>query len=209
MYHFYLVKIHLNRSKIYEMQIVSVKVNIDNLIKNPCKNFLSYLYKKRGWERAILRTSKENWIDSYMEDKQIRILISNTGNIKIHGFCVMDILKGIGFVESEFKYGKIDCYLNSDDMQVKKEFEAVVDLSCWGDYEFESRELKSECGRINMDGNRAMLSFNTLEDGEKLKDVLVEVFNDREDSFELMTGEQYIIGSCLTWAFLKLSGYFN
>ena len=93
--------------------IISFK--IDNLIRNYCSNFLSYLYSNSGWKRTIFETSKENYIPSIIEGKNIRIIISNNGKILLTCYCFFDIIKSVGYIIKQFEYGRMGNYIIEDE----------------------------------------------------------------------------------------------
>ena len=94
---------------------MNLTINIDNLIRNYCYNFLSYLYANAGWKRVIFDTSKENYIDSCISGKKIRILIANNGTIILTCYCFTDILILGEYLHSQFQYGRMAYYLVPDD----------------------------------------------------------------------------------------------
>ena len=94
---------------------VQITIKIDNMIRNYCYNFLSYLYVAAGWKRVIFDTSKENYIDSEVKGKKIRILISNNGTIILTCFSFTDILHVGEYLLSQFQYGRMGYYLVADD----------------------------------------------------------------------------------------------
>ena len=97
------------------MEDTNITIKIDNLIRNYCYNFLSYLYLNAGWKRVIFDTSKENYIDSSVKGKKIRILIANNGTIILTCFSFTDVLLASEFIYSQFKYGRMDYYLVVDE----------------------------------------------------------------------------------------------
>ena len=97
------------------METRNLTIKIDNLIRNYCYNFLSYLYLNAGWKRVIFDTSKENYIDSDVKGKKIRILIANNGTIILTCSSFTDILRAGEFLQEQFRYGRMEYYLVPDD----------------------------------------------------------------------------------------------
>lgn len=154
------------------MEVISVK--IDNLIQNYCYNFLSYLYAQNGWKRTVFETSKENFIPSYVNDKKIRILISNVGNIIITCYCFSDILPAMEFIYSQFNYGRMGHYLVDTDIKIKY---TVTEKYILDEFYYDvETEYKIGGGTIILNGNLATLTYENVEDGKKLYKVFSDVF---------------------------------
>lgn len=196
------------------MKIVNIIVKMDDFIVNPCSSFLSYLYKSNGWKRAIFGTSKENYIKSQQDDSEIRILISETRNVLISAQNRLDIITALDFIESEFKNSRMHSYLNKN-ADMKLDIKAELYLDNWGDFEFNENEIKSDKGTIKLKGNKVLLEFSTWEDGEKLKNLVIDTFSENVENIETemedvvwLTSNRMIYASCFSWITLKLLSYF-
>lgn len=196
------------------MELESVSLIVSNLIKKPCKNFLSYLYKYNGWKRAVLGTSKECFIPSYVEDKEIRILISEQKIIYVKGCCFTDILKAFEFIEEQFKYGKIDTYLDSVDMNIKTNYVYNLDLEVY-DIWYDNVKTLSEPGiKIVLDEDFCEIK---IADQDKLSEAWIMICEETSISRnpvetiemnESISGygfaENVVVGSILSWIVAKL-----
>lgn len=174
---------------------MEISIQIDNMIRNYCYNFLSYLYANKGWKRVIFDTSKENIISSYIEEKEIRIIISNTGRILIRCHCFMDTIKAMEFIESEFQYGRMKHYLFADsEVKITKKFTNKIKLR---DYFYETQTVyKTEIGEIILSEDYATLIYTEYENGKDLMDVLLSVFNDQSsEEFKDFEGSEGSEGS--------------
>lgn len=184
-----------------------INVKIKNLIRNPCTNFLSYLYKSNGWKRVIFGTSKECYIPSYYDDLQIRIVITETKTIMIEGNCIFDVLIAMEFIEEQFKYSRMSHYL-VDDCQIDKEFTTTVDLSRYGFFNFEDDIIEVDEGIIILNNNIATITCSEYENVTILKRYVIDVFNSKnEDEEELSTdleAEMFVLITLFFWGSVKL-----
>jgi hypothetical protein len=160
-----------------------ISVKIDNLIQNYCYNFLSYLYKEQGWKRAVFETCKENYIESNIKGKQIRIIITSDAKIMLTCYCLFDVIKSIEFIMSEFKYGRMGYYIVMNEKTVIDTiFTSTYYLT---DYIFDKEEISyTKFGKIVFFKNEAILTYTNWEDGEILKDILVTAMQDEEEIYE-------------------------
>lgn len=143
----------------------SISCRVDNLIKNYCDNFLSYLYAGDGWKRTMFDMGKENYIPSYMDkNKKIRILISNTGSILITCEYVIDILTSIDFIVSQFEQNRMGWYIIDDEITVKTNYVTKVPLN----FIVEERNYIFPIGSIDFSENLAILKYTDSENKDKL-----------------------------------------
>ena len=153
-----------------------ISCQIDNLIRGYCSNFLSYLYAKNGWKRAVFETCKENSIPGGVEE--IRILISNTGNIKLTCHSLFDILTALEYIEEQFAYARMSSYIVMDTETIFKTFfitEVIIQ-----DYCFEETIFKKD-----VEGNSITL----------YKDIATFKYNNREDFHHLLESFLYFLNS--------------
>ena len=172
--HFLLFLIKMENMNLSQTEGVQITIKIDNMIRNYCCNFLSYLYVAAGWKRVIFDTSKENYIDSEVKGKKIRILIANNGTIILTCFSFTDILHVGEYLLSQFQYGRMGYYLVADDN---------VSIKISGDFlNEEAQVFKSQAREVEEISKRDI----TVE--EKLKrESLKESFkkeNERRSSSE-------------------------
>ena len=166
---------------------MNLTINVDNLIRNYCYNFLSYLYANAGWKRVIFDTSKENYIDSYVSGKKIRVLIANNGTIILTCYCFTDILLVGEYLFSQFQYGRMAYYLVPDDK---------VSIKISGDFlneeaevfqKVEKVEKKVENVKLNLESNSGSESSEksgTTAGSEESYDIVDEEKNDSEDTMQ-------------------------
>ena len=168
-----------------------ISFKIDNLIQNYCNNFLSYLYTNHGWKRTIFDTCKENYIESEIESKKIRILISNGGEILLTCYCVFDIIKSMEFIISEFKYGRMEYYIILDEnTTIDKTFTTVIKMQ---DYFYEKEEIcETDFGKISLFEYNSTLTYKDWEDGKDLIDLFLSAMYDEEESYEEQLIQQEI-----------------
>ena len=192
-----------------------ISLKIDNLIQGYCYNFLSYLYKERGWKRAVFETCKENIIDSDIEDEKIRIVITSDGKIMLTCYCIFDVIKSMEFIISEFKYGRMGYYIVMDETTgIDVTFNSTYYLK---DYIFEKEETsETEFGSIKLFKKEATLIYNDWEDGEILKEILISAIEE-EDEEEIKTkdeekkpmidinNEKIIMTVLFLWSMVRLS----
>ena len=165
---------------------MNLTINIDNLIRNYCYNFLSYLYANAGWKRVIFDTSKENYIDSCISGKKIRILIANNGTIILTCYCFTDILLVGEYLHSQFQYARMAYYLVPDDK---------VSIKISGDFLNEEAEVFNkvenvqnvENGKLNLESNSGSESSEksgTTTGSEESYDIVDEEKNESEDTMQ-------------------------
>lgn len=164
---------------------MNLTINIDNLIRNYCYNFLSYLYANAGWKRVIFDTSKENYIDSCISGKKIRVLIANNGTIILTCYCFTDILLVGEYLLSQFQYGRMAYYLVPDDK---------VCIKISGDFLNEEAEVfnkveKVENVKMNLESNEKFSSSESEKSGtttgsEESYDIVDEEKNESEDTMQ-------------------------
>jgi len=169
-----------------------ITLKIDNLIQGYCKNFLSYLYKDRGWKRAVFETCKENYIPSDIDQEMIRILISNDAKIMITCYCVFDVINSIEFIMSEFKYGRMGYYIVMDETtEIDVTFTENHYLK---DYYFDKEEVsETEFGTILLHKKNATLTYTDVDDGRILKDILFSAIQEEEEEEEIVKKEKSIV----------------
>jgi hypothetical protein len=157
----------------------TISIKIDNLIQNYCYNFLSYLYANSGWKRTALETSKENFIPSFVADKKIRILISNTGSILLTCYCFSDILTSMEYLYSQFAYGRMEYYLVHTDINIRYTVtEKYILEQHYYDKEIEYRVAG---GTIVLNGNTAILSYQNVEESRVLFEIFRDIFYTSEE----------------------------
>lgn len=168
---------------------LKITIKIDNFIRNYCYNFLSYLYANAGWKRVIFDTSKENYIDSYIKDKKIHVLISNNGTVILTCYCFTDILLVGEYLHSQFQYGRMAYYLVPDDK---------VSIKISGDFLNEEAEVFNKVenvqnvengkgdGKSNekFSGSESSEKSGTTTGSEESYDIVDEEKNDSEDTMQ-------------------------
>ena len=161
----------------------TISIKIDNLIQNYCYNFLSYLYANSGWKRTVFDTSKENFIPSFVTDKKIRILISNTGSILLTCYCFSDILTTMEYIYSQFAYGRMEYYLVHTDIKIRYTVSEKYILD--HHYYDKETEYRVAGGTIVLNGDTAILSYEDIEESKKLFEIFRDIFYDSPDSPDL------------------------
>ena len=200
--------------------VIDIKIN--NLIQNYSSNFLSYLYLKRGWNRVMLDLAKENYIESTISSRNIRLVVTSTGEIFLTCYCIFDFLKAMTFLEEEFAYGRMKNYLEDDSkVSISTSYETRIPLKIG--YQNKT-EFTTPYGTIQFDENGGILKYSDYHDGEKLVNFFrdmyfpinseiskeinikkkVEKKKEEEDSFfELM-----LLSSLAIWASSKIGQLF-
>jgi len=157
--------------------VISCKIN--NFIRNYCKNFLSYLYKQNGWRRAVFETCKEIYIPSETCCDEIRILISNSGDVSITAYSLFDILKALDFIKEQFEYGRMGYYLVMDEeTEIKLTFTTSIDMK---EYFFDEKEtLTTSYGKIEMYKQMATLTYDKWENGKDLIELFYSALHEND-----------------------------
>ena len=158
--------------------VISCKIN--NLIRNYCNNFLSYLYKQNGWNRTAFETCKEKFIPSNIPGEEIRILISNTGTISLTCYCLFDVLKALEYINEQFEYGRMGYYLVMDEnTEIKTSYTTTIDMK---EYDFDEKEsLTTKYGKVEMYGQIATLTYDKWENGKELIELINMALEEKED----------------------------
>ena len=162
---------------------LKITIKIDNFIRNYCYNFLSYLYANAGWKRVIFDTSKENYIDSCISNKKIRVLISNNGTVILTCYCFTDILLVGDYLLSQFQYARMAYYLVPDDK---------VSIKISGDFLNEEAEVfqnvenvqNVKCDVKSNSGSESSEKSGTTTGSEESYDIVDEEKNDSEDTMQ-------------------------
>ena len=164
---------------------MNLTINIDNLIRNYCYNFLSYLYANAGWKRVIFDTSKENYIDSCISGKKIRILIVNNGTIILTCYCFTDILVVGEYLLSQFQYARMAYYLVPDDKVSIKISGDVLneEAQVFKKVEKKVEDVKSD-GKSNEKLSESESSEKNSTGSEESYDIVDEEKNDSEDTMQ-------------------------
>lgn len=185
---------------------MNIKIKVKNLIKNPCKKFLSYLYESRGWKRVIFDTSKECYIDSYIGEEKIRIVVVNNCDILIYGHCMFDIVLAMEHLIKEFKYGRIYGYLSDKNIEIIKEFGYEIDLGKYGYNNFDEQISVPE-GSIRLENDRAIINFSQYENGKILNEAVMDVFAPKKiEEEENLAPELLVFASLFGWTVIKFIG---
>ena len=163
-----------------------ISCKIKNFIRGYCANFLSYLYKQNGWKRAVFETCKENFISSEICCEEIRILISNSGDISLTCYCLFDVLKALEYINEQFIYARMGNYLVMDnETEIKMKYTTTIDMT---DYYFSEKEtLVTQYGKIEMHKQKAVLIYDKWENGKDLIELFYSALHE-EESIE----EEYI-----------------
>jgi len=143
--------------------IISCKIN--NLIRNYCHNFLSYLYMQDGWKRTMFDIGKSNFIPSYIDkNKKNRILISNTGSIILTCNCVLDILESISFIVTEFEKNRLNYIYFDNEVLFKTNYTTTVPLN----FTIGKETMTFPHGTIHLSESLATLNYNFYENKDEL-----------------------------------------
>jgi hypothetical protein len=152
-----------------------MNITIDNMIRNYCYNFLSYLYSSMGWKRALLETSKELYIDSLLESskddtrEKIRIVITQDGKIFLRCYTMGDILLAIETIESHFAYGRMKYYLfNDENVKVKTQFTSTLQLEQGPHFEFLKERIHLIGDQFKLNDDILEIKYSSYEEGKHL-----------------------------------------
>ena len=184
-----------------------ISLKVDGLIQNYCENFLSYLYKKRGWRRTMLDLAKENEIESYIETEKIKIRITNTGKIFITCSCLFDILIALEYLESEMRYGRIEYLKWTDNVFIDTDFVSEIKLN--GYWYLTESFKETPLGSIRIFEDTAICKYKTYEDGEKLVKTIRDVYfqekkGEEDEDYKL---DKILLVTFLLWGASKLMEY--
>ena len=160
-----------------------ISCKIKNFVRGYCSNFLSYLYKQNGWKRAVFETCKENFICSDTCCEEIRILISNSGDISLTCYSLFDVLNALEYINEQFVYARMGNYLVMDDeTEIKVNYTTTTDMN---EYYFDEKEtLVTQYGEIEMHNQTANLIYDKWENGKHLIELFYSAL-DEDDTVSI------------------------
>lgn len=152
-----------------------ISINIDNLIRGYCSNFLSYLYLTYGWKRTMFEMGKEVFIPSNIEGKENRIVVMNNGTIILTCYSAFDALNCMEFIISQFKYGRMSSYCVLDDeVNIKTKFTVTMSLNDF--YYSEKGNLNNQYGNISISNSVATLTSDSYENSCELVNIVRDIY---------------------------------
>lgn len=169
-----------------------ISIKIDNMIRNYCYNFLSYLYVSSGWKRVMFEIGKENHLG------RNRILISNTGSILITCFSLLEFLECMSFIQNEFENSRMGYYLFFDEETIlKHDFVEKI--------EEKKEEVEEEVEKVD---EKVVEEEEVVEDVEE-EDKYGDIYDLEERKMENKTSsEKYIFGVLFMLSLTKLCELF-
>jgi hypothetical protein len=169
-------------------------VKIDNMIRNYCYNFLSYLYATSGWKRVMFDMAKEKILG------RNRIVITETGNITITCYSFLELIECMTFIQSEFENSRMGYYLFFDENTIVKHdyIEPIVE-----------KEIKFTKLSLNESINE--ISKENIEEEYKKEEKEINKIYTKEELDELedrRSSERYLYGVLFLLSLTKLCEYF-
>jgi len=162
---------------------MKISIKIENLIRNPCSNFLSYLYAENGWKRSMLNMAKECYVESLIYNHKSRIQIIENGTILLTCSCIFDVLICMEFIIHQFESARM--YYLVWDKETRIIYDFTYDLIFETNYDYEKHIIEEENGMIVINNNIATLTFKNYEDGYDLINTARELFQENKNDESL------------------------
>ena len=158
-------------------ETMEINVKIENLIRKPCHNFLSYLYNSDGWKRVMFDMAKENYITSSADpSKRIKIQIVNDGTIRLTGYSVVDILRATEYIQEKFDYARMPYLFFDEYVTITLNFKNSFTVNS-SQYYVEPHLIEGEDGTILIDGNSVTITTSSYSSLSHLYEVAMKAFS--------------------------------